>query len=36
MTYDPETLCTLSSMQLSIFASSGNYWTIYDLSLIHI
>lgn len=30
MTYDPETLCTLISMQLSRFAGSGNYWTIYD------
>lgn len=30
MTYDPETLCTLISMQLSRFVGSGNYWTIYD------
>lgn len=30
MTYDPETLCTLISMQLSRFAGAGNYWTIYD------
>lgn len=30
MTYDPETLCTLISMQLSRFPQAGNHWEVYD------